>query len=101
MLEASETPAEEPAPVVAESAVEPFAEPPKPSVAEPIGAAVAGAFWLYGLVDGIRSAKRYRPEQPPSEAEDGQSASLELFPRGGAVYRATGDLDFTLLRVRL
>ncbi|MGD8698094.1 MAG: Ig-like domain-containing protein [Gemmatimonadales bacterium] len=66
-----------------------------------IGAAVAGAFWLYGLVDGIRSAKRYRPEQPPSEAEDGQSASLELFPRGGAVYRTTGDLDLTLLRVRL
>jgi hypothetical protein len=41
MLEGSETPAEEPAPVVAESAVEPVAEPPKPSVAEPIGAAVA------------------------------------------------------------
>ena len=66
-----------------------------------IGAAVAGAFWLYGLVDGIRSAKRYRPERPTAEEESGLGASLELFPRGGVVHRANGDLDLTLLKVRL
>ncbi len=66
-----------------------------------IGAAVAGAFWLYGLVDGIRSAKRYRPEQPTVEEQSGLGASLELLPRGGVVHRANGDLDLTLLKVRL
>ncbi len=66
-----------------------------------IGAAVAGAFWLYGLVDGIRSAKRYRPEQPTAEEESRLGASLEVLPRGGVVRKANGDLDLTLLKVRL
>jgi hypothetical protein len=66
-----------------------------------IGAAAAGAFWLYGLVDGIRSAKRYHPEQPTAEEESRLGASLELLPRGGVVRKANGDLDLTLLKVRL
>jgi hypothetical protein len=65
-----------------------------------IGAAVAGAFWLYGLIDGIRSAKHYRPEQPAVAEEDGPGASLEVLPRDGVVYRANGDLDITVLKVR-
>ena len=64
-----------------------------------IGAAVAGAFWLYGLIDGIRSAKHYRLEQPALE-EDGPGVSLELLPRDGVVYRADGALDVTLVKVR-
>jgi hypothetical protein len=71
------------------------------------GAAVAGAFWLYGLVDGIRSAKGYRPEPamepegPMAEEQNGLDVSLEWLPRGGILYRANGDLELTLLRVRL
>jgi hypothetical protein len=66
-----------------------------------IGAAVAGAFWLYGLVDGIRSAKRYRPQQSTVEEDNGLGASLELLPRGGVTYRPTGELELTLVKVRL
>ena len=64
-----------------------------------IGAAVAGAFWLYGLIDGVRSAKHYRLEQPALE-EEGPGVSLELLPRDGVVYRANGELDVTLVKVR-
>ncbi len=66
-----------------------------------IGAAVAGAFWLYGLIDGIRSAKKYRPEQPLGEQQDQQGISLELAPPDGVRFRANGDVDLTIVRVRL
>lgn len=66
-----------------------------------IGAAAAGAFWLYGLVDGIRSAKHYRPDEPVVKEEGVVGASLELLPRDGVVYKANGELDITVLKVRL
>lgn len=66
-----------------------------------IGAAVAGVFWVYGLVDGIRSAKRYQPEQPIFEEENVSGISLELLPRDGFVRRPNGDFDLIVLKVRL
>lgn len=66
-----------------------------------IGAAVAGVFWLYGLVDGIRSAKRYQPAQPMVEEENVSGVSLEILPRDGFARRPNGDVDLTVLKVRL
>ncbi len=66
-----------------------------------IGAAVAGAFWLYGLIDGIRTAKSYQPDQPFDEGQSERNFSLELAPPDGVRLRANGDVDLTILRVRL
>jgi hypothetical protein len=66
-----------------------------------IGAAVAGAFWLYGLIDGVRSAKRSRAtpasQLPGDETPD---LSLELMPVDGLRVTFMGDVELTLLRVR-
>jgi hypothetical protein len=66
-----------------------------------IGAAVAGAFWLYGLIDGIRAAKSTQPAQPFDEGEGEQNVSFQLAPPDGVRFRANGDVDVTILRVRL
>ncbi len=66
-----------------------------------VGAAVAGAFWLYGLIDGVRSAKKSRVTQtnqlPGDETPD---LSLELMPADGVRVTLMGDVEFTLLRLR-
>ncbi|KPK82203.1 MAG: hypothetical protein AMS25_03245 [Gemmatimonas sp. SM23_52] len=65
-----------------------------------IGAAAAGAFWLYGLIDGIRSARAYR--STPSDGEDDMSPamSLELVPPDGVRLTAWGEVELTFIRVR-
>jgi hypothetical protein len=66
-----------------------------------IGAAAAGAFWLYGLIDGIRNARAY--ESAPSEdAEDdmSQAPSLELMPPDGVRFTARGEVELTFIRIR-
>jgi hypothetical protein len=65
-----------------------------------IGAAVAGALWLYGLIDGIRSAKK--SQATPVEEQEFQSPglSLELAPADGIRYTAYGAVDITFIRIR-
>ncbi len=65
-----------------------------------IGAAVAGAFWLYGLVDGIRSAKRAPGALLEGEGEGDPGLSLELVPADGLRLTASGDTQITLIRIR-
>jgi hypothetical protein len=64
------------------------------------GAAAAGALWLYGLIDGIRSAKK--SQVAPTEGQDGGSPgiSLEVAPADGVRYTAFGEVQLTLIRIR-
>ncbi len=64
-----------------------------------VGAAIAGAFWLYGLVDGIRSAKR-APVTTDAMGEPESGLSLELIPADGLRVSVSGDAELTLLRIR-
>ena len=71
------------------------------------GAIVAGAFWIYGLIDGIRSAKRsgvraesdIMEDQPVRNDRD-MSFRIEFAPRDGFIYRANGDMDITIIRIK-
>lgn len=65
-----------------------------------VGAAVAGAFWLYGLVDGIRNAKKSRPPSPSESATDPLGLSFDVAPRGGIRLDNDGGVELTLVRVR-
>lgn len=64
------------------------------------GAAAAGALWLYGLIDGIRSARQ--SQVAPSDGQDDGSpgVSLEIAPADGVRYTAFGELELTLIRIR-
>jgi hypothetical protein len=64
------------------------------------GAAAAGALWLYGLIDGIRSAKQ--SQVAPAEGQDDGSTgiSLEIAPADGVRYTAFGELELTFIRIR-
>jgi hypothetical protein len=65
-----------------------------------IGAAVAGALWVYGLVDGVRAAKK--TQTVPAQEQLGENAgmSLEVAPVDGIRYTAHGDVELTLIRIR-
>jgi len=64
-----------------------------------VGAAVAGAFWLYGLIDGIVSAKRSQVQtDAPSGANDG--LSLRVAPPDGIRVTRYGDAEITFIRIR-
>jgi hypothetical protein len=64
-----------------------------------VGAAVAGAFWLYGLIDGIVTAKRtHALTEEPSQANGG--LSLEIAPRDGIRVNLHGETEFTFIRIR-
>ncbi len=65
-----------------------------------IGAAAAGAFWLYGLVDGIRSARAYRSTPLEDEDDSSPAMSVELLPPDGVRLAAWGEVDLTFIRVR-
>ncbi len=65
-----------------------------------VGAAVAGAFWLYGLVDGIRSAKRAPATTDELGVEPESALSLELVPADGLRVSVGGEAELTLLRIR-
>jgi len=64
-----------------------------------IGAAVAGAFWVYGLVDGILAAKR--TQRAPSSGEmTRRGMTIQVVPGDGIRVAGDGGLDMTLVRVR-
>jgi hypothetical protein len=65
-----------------------------------IGAAAAGAFWLYGLVDGIRSARAYRSTPLEDEGDSSPAMAVELLPPDGIRLTAWGEVDLTFIRVR-
>lgn len=63
-----------------------------------VGAAAAGALWLYGLIDGIRAASRTRAsgqEIAPGDRE----LSVRLAPADGIRYGKAGEVEFTLIRL--
>lgn len=64
------------------------------------GAVAAGALWVYGLIDGIRSAKN--SQIAPAEGQDGATPgmSLELAPADGVRYTAFGEVKLTFIRIR-
>jgi hypothetical protein len=64
------------------------------------GAVAAGAVWVYGLIDGIRSAKN--SQIAPAEGQDGATPgiSLELAPADGVRYTAFGEVELTFIRIR-
>jgi hypothetical protein len=64
-----------------------------------VGAAVAGAFWLYGLIDGIMTAKKSQAGAAKS-ASDGGGLSLEIAPRDGIRVTSRGEAELTLIRIR-
>lgn len=63
-----------------------------------IGAAAAGAFWLYGLVDGIRSARAPRSSAAPAGTPV-SGLSLQLLPADGVRFSLHDGLELTLLTV--
>ncbi len=64
-----------------------------------VGAAVAGAFWLYGLIDGIVTAKRSQiPTEMPSEG--GAGLSLRIAPPDGIRVTRHGETEITFIRIR-
>ena len=67
------------------------------------GVIVAAAFWTYGLVDGIISAKKSQAPPPEGASEDqgDMSFSIQLVPPDGLAFRGGGEFDITLIRVRL
>jgi hypothetical protein len=64
------------------------------------GAAIAGVFWVYGLVDGIRSAKR-SGAAPADEDDAMRGLSFELLPADGVRSAGGRRMNFTLLRIQL
>ena len=62
-----------------------------------VGAAVAGALWLYGLIDGIRAASS---DRSAGEAfPESQQLSLRLAPADGIRYGTGGEVEVTLFRL--
>jgi hypothetical protein len=65
-----------------------------------VGAAVAGALWAYGLVDGILTAKKSKPSPArPADRFDG-GLSVQLLPEDGIRVGRAGSVDLTLVRLR-
>ncbi len=64
------------------------------------GAAAAGAIWLYGLIDGIRSARQSRVAPPAGEGDGEPDISLEIMPADGVRYTSYGELQLTFIRIR-
>lgn len=66
-----------------------------------IGAAVAGAFWLYGLIDGIRTAgKSPRTTLSAGESSGNARMRLTVLPPDGLAISGDGDLRLTLIRLQ-
>ncbi len=66
-----------------------------------IGAAVAGAFWLYGLVDGIRTARKSSPAGLAAAERVGNARMrLTVLPPDGLAISGDGDLLLTLIRLQ-
>jgi hypothetical protein len=65
-----------------------------------IGAAVAGAFWLYGLIDGIRTANKSGETRAAGQQRNGQGLSLQIAPADGIRVGRNGDVELTFVRIR-
>ncbi len=63
------------------------------------GAAVAGALWLYGLVDGIMTAKRSRRVPVDEEMQEPQGLSVRIAPFDGIRVAPNGYAEITLIRI--
>jgi hypothetical protein len=64
------------------------------------GAAAAGALWLYGLIDGIRSARKSQVAPLEGQGDASPGVSLEVMPADGVRYTAFGELELTFIRIR-
>ena len=64
-----------------------------------VGIAVAGALWAYGLVDGIRTAKKSEATTREAVIPGDAGLSFELLPSDGIRVSQAGAVDLTLLRV--
>ncbi|MGD2217888.1 MAG: Ig-like domain-containing protein [Gemmatimonadales bacterium] len=64
------------------------------------GAAAAGAIWIYGLIDGIRSARKSQVAPAEEEGDASPGISLEVMPADGVHYTAFGELELTIIRIR-
>ncbi len=64
-----------------------------------VGAAVAGALWVYGLVDGILAAKKSRRIPVEAEMEREPGLSLQIAPVDGVRIARDGTTEITLIRI--
>ncbi len=64
------------------------------------GAAAAGALWLYGLIDGVRTAKRSQAGSAEDQVSEDRGVSLEVAPADGVRYTAFGEVELTFIRIR-
>jgi hypothetical protein len=65
-----------------------------------VGAAVAGALWLYGLIDGMIAAKNSRVPPSPEDMEGDPGLSLQVVPVDGIRVSRNGYTEITFLRVK-
>lgn len=65
-----------------------------------LAVAVAGAFWAFGLIDGVLTARRSGPPATAEMIPARSGLSIELLPSDGVRVNRAGEVDLTLLRVR-
>lgn len=64
-----------------------------------VGAAVAGALWAYGLVDGILAARKSRRPPAGGELDEDPGLSLQVAPIDGVRVGPDGTTEITLIRI--
>lgn len=64
------------------------------------GIAVAGVLWAYGLIDGIRTAKKSRATTSQPTLPQSQGFSLQLLPADGVRVDRWGRVELTFVRVQ-
>jgi hypothetical protein len=65
-----------------------------------VGAAVAGALWLYGLIDGIITAKNSGVPASQVELDQDPGLSLRIAPRDGIKLGSDGTAEITFIRIQ-
>jgi hypothetical protein len=66
-----------------------------------VGAAVAGALWVYGLIDGVRAAKKSQAEARADQGGANPGLSLRIAPPEGIKISPSGYTEITLIQIRL
>jgi hypothetical protein len=64
------------------------------------GIAVAGALWAYGLIDGIRTAKKSQVTTSEPTLPGSQGLSFQLLPADGVHVDRWGRVELTFVRVQ-
>jgi len=64
------------------------------------GIAVAGALWAYGMIDGIRAAKKSQTTTPEPTLPGSQGLSFQLLPADGVRVDRWGRVELTFVRVQ-